>query len=760
MKKTIYCKFLVLWVVGILLLIISTQAQVEQVKSNVFLMVNDVNNLPIAYPKCWLNDIADNAKITGQYQANGYIKFEVYSGHQYSLSFEGYSDYDMISIPANRAWEIKKTIVFNPKQNKQFVENMIVGTFDTVHQSKTNIPFVDDRHSGVVIALINENLNPVVNEMVGLVNIEGKRWYKSITDSKGEALFVVPISEKYIIVIGDAMDYGELPELTRGGGYLKIQLDYITSNVEEHVSNDTITQSITNKDKNSSDRAYVKLYLRDLNGMPLPDEEICFDVAGSKKVYFCKTNKDGIAEAILPKNAKYILNFKYERGIDLLDYKNVSGSHQTEIEYSYAGSKAIEEHYRQQQANTDDFKGDFRQITIKPLPNKDELIQKTVDGFVLDFEEETPVSGVCVHDNVLFVPDMFYGKRLIAIDLQTKKTLWTREMEESGLSPLFCKDGIIYVSTYSCTLYAIKADNGELLWSKWLFPIVYSTASGSGNLIFMTLANDLGTIDSKNEDNAFLLISLDEKTGDIEWQCNIDQEALVFPVVQNDFVFVTTMKGTLYKIDAATGKCLAITKGNFIAPPSVVNDKILIPELVGGRIIAKTLHVADLKTVNQNSGYQTALLFEDIMDLSCVQKMNFTGFQIAVKSDLAYINEQNAISCYRISDWKLVWRKTMPKTALSSDFMLSTYHQLAPYIIGNTVVATNPSGYVYFFNYKDGDLLHSENLGAKLFTPCIINHGYLISTTIDGKVVCKKSRFADLENFLMLNGDAQHNLIY
>jgi outer membrane protein assembly factor BamB len=140
---------------------------------------------------------------------------------------------------------------------------------------------------------------------------------------------------------------------------------------------------------------------------------------------------------------------------------------------------------------------------------------------------------------------------LEATDTVTGKMIWRQAMVWTG--PLVAGDGAVYVAGASgAGITAIKARSGETLWQ----------ASLAGNSLAPALDN--GTLYVWSSSN--IVYALDAATGTKLWQAlmpvdtaddaGISQALLPLhaPAVSDQHVVVTSMGGSLYAFDRATGK--------------------------------------------------------------------------------------------------------------------------------------------------------------------------------------------------------------
>ena len=395
--------------------------------------------------------------------------------------FADLPDYEEMSIPPGKKWQITKTVIYDPRLKGKSKIDIFSISYDTVHQTYTGQkPKMDQSLIRISLKDTDHSVKP--NIPVSLVSAETKKLYRTLTDKEGHANLIIPFNKTYTILLNDAMEYGELPPTPKGGGMLGIRLEYTEADVKEKEENDTIRQFLS-KYEPTTDRVYIHLLLKDNNLNPLEDENIYFDVVGNDKVYHTTTNEKGIAQLLLPKDSKYILNFQYEREVDLLNYKNVAGYREVDIEYHYMGTETIEKYYETSERDRDGFFENFPDTKITSYFAGNKYLKKTPVGFNLEMTNETPVSTPAVGEDKIFIPGPYYTNELICVEEKTGEFIWGVHLDEAGVSSVVYSDGIVFVNTYSCTLYALDAKTGDLLWAKWLAAILFTTPAVSGNKV-------------------------------------------------------------------------------------------------------------------------------------------------------------------------------------------------------------------------------------------------------------------------------------
>jgi len=234
-------------------------------------------------------------------------------------------------------------------------------------------------------------------------------------------------------------------------------------------------------------------------------------------------------------------------------------------------------------------------------------VNKKDNGYEVKLPGNYPIPTPAYYKNKLYVSGGFGSKTYYCFDAASGKNIWAVNLDDDGPSTAVIEDDIVVFNTESCTLFALDANNGKMLWSWWLGdPLassptihkgkVYTTypANAQGHLQFqgnaqqLNLQNfDIGQTNEpevKKEDvnnkakvapSSHILGCFDLKTGKILWQKWVDGEAMSAPVIEKDQVYITTFPGTVYRFAAGDGKILAASKARATSAPTIVGNQVL-----------------------------------------------------------------------------------------------------------------------------------------------------------------------------------------
>src|SRR6266487_44476 len=128
-------------------------------------------------------------------------------------------------------------------------------------------------------------------------------------------------------------------------------------------------------------------------------------------------------------------------------------------------------------------------------------------------------------------------------------------------SPIIVEN-VIYIGSTNSHLYAVRADNGTILWS-----------FATDNQIFSTPAVADGLIYFGSDDKHVYAIT---RQGQLHWKFPVHAGVPGSPVVVDKVVYIGSQDGSCYALDATTGRQLWArqTGAGIVSSPAVIDNKV------------------------------------------------------------------------------------------------------------------------------------------------------------------------------------------
>jgi outer membrane protein assembly factor BamB len=673
----------------------------------------------------------------------GNCNFNVPRSVTYAIKVDGKAAGE-VAIPATGGSSVTKSLVVEFSKPAVATAKMDTIKFAVGEELKAN------ETEGIGIINVGNGDEGVKGVKITLVSTKINKAFVTYSGDDGAARMKLPLNNDYKIYT-DGIEFGhtfnmpDIPYINKG---LKIQ--YIPTHITETATGDTIIQNQNDITGATADRVYIYFTITEPNGTTLlANEPIYLNSTTGTKVYQATTNSAGRAKFLIPKDAVYSVNFKYERDVDLLDLTQNKGYRTIEIDYSYLGSANIEKFYDTAKRDKNGFLTEFMVSEVKPHTIHTNYLEKTATGYNLNlvddasYSKEVSSSPPSVAGNNLFISGGYYSRYFYGFDKGTGKNLWGVELADGGASAAVSDSGVVLIITQSCTLYALDQIAGTPLWSKWLGSSMYSTPTVANGKVYAVYPDDLYTYGSDTKGD-YVLVCFGLKKGDIQWQQRISGNVAGSPVYANGNVYLTNKTGMLYAFEGTKGKEIAKKQLNAISAPTVVGNNLVIAT-------QKTTGVKELGMYNTT----TLALVKKLPGSAPINKegdgaitdmSNDEGRALCYKGKYYYVLKQTVYCADATGN--TVWSKPIGADC-----------NTMPVVAGGKIVVADDAGKVQLLSPADGSVAKTYNLGSPIFSQPVVNNGVIYAATKKGTMVSHKTGDTSLNGWAMWCGNAGHNTV-
>jgi outer membrane protein assembly factor BamB len=687
------------------------------------------------------------SSLTATTDHDGKAVFKLVEPGNYSFSYLEMKNVATAEVKAGRSGKFTRSVTYDPK-----------GVFaEKPKADRTGISFtnVEPRHLrtdrsacmlNILVKKTNRSLVPHVN--ISVVSIKTKTIYKSKTNASGKAIFYLPVNDQYEIDVNDLKAYEQVTIKDYSGMEMTEVVFYEKTRVNEIVKGDTLIQNHITETAGTSSHIHYTLKLKDYNGNPLVDEPVYMKAMGATLVYEGKTNDQGSCSLMLEKGHNYVLNLKHESGVHMVEAPVSQGFRTESSTRRYRGSKLIERLIEEQKIEMEkvmarltdqkDHNGEtitFHETPVEKAAAPDNYLSRTPEGLEIDFNAVGPASTPTVIGNKMFSQEGLYSSNYFCLDATSGKFVWGLELGESGISPAVHHDGVLLINTASCTLYAIDAETGELLWSRWLASYVYSTPTAHGNSVYVVYSHGGYPV----------TVSFDLRTGKLNWFQPVDAEAIACPVVAGSEVHVASQNGIYYVFDTETGEPKK-TSSTFkvVSSPTITKNEIYVTATFGG---TERLVVLDRETLELKKKYPTSLTslkISGVRNVDETDQMNFNGSHpIVYKNQVVIITDSKTIRAFDIASEEMLWEQSI---ATNSDQL--------PIVANERVIITSTDGKIMSYNIKTGKPKLIEEVSGEIEGQPIARNGFIY---IAAGGIIKIIKTLQRYEWNQWNKDATHN---
>lgn len=702
-------------------------SQPQPHKADLFLKIIDDTENVVPFLKVILKTIEGTSPQYSITDSKGNARFAVTTGNNYKVYIIDTQYVSTINIPLNRLSYVTQKITIPSLSEPDMIERT---TIDTINQIKLAVQRPDQGNIFLKVGLSNHLNQSIKNTEVRLFNEKLKMVYVAKTNNSGFAQFHVPGRNKYIIGVNnfDNFDTVTVPHHSFG-----IRLTYIPTKIREYETNDTITQYGGSSFRTTTDRALVKVHLKDHDNKPLDNEDVYFDVIGTSKVYYGKTGSNGVLTMLLPKGQQYELNFKYERAMKRLDYPFDPTLFTTQFYMTYIGSQKVEEFYANANRNENGYRNDFMEGKATNMQLDAGVYEKTSRGFNLNFPDEGAILTPAVHDNKLFISAGYYSPNIYCLNAETGESIWGLKLAENGPSVLVIADGMLLINTQSCTLYAIDIETGILAWSKWLGPNIYHSPTVKNGKVYASYPDDLNMTSDR-----FVLAAFNIKTGEVIWQNRLKSEPLSAPVATENNLFITDLSGNLYNFNANNGEQIAVVDAQVTCAPTYDGNNLL------ANTIAKANSSSCYTTVFNPENLSVTKVFKQLNDSAFSQwnyhhtaslLMSYSRNRVFINKGHYYQINRAGLQAFNSENGEIKWTVGLksnlnynPVLTYAGKYLLASSHS-------SKLALIDPVKAQKVKEYYLGEIISSEPVVANGWIYCGTKHGKLVAINTKNKAI-------------------------
>lgn len=669
----------------------------------------------------------------------GKAEFNMPRNVAYTIKVDG-KPYGTITAPATGASAITKTVVAD-------FALPAVAKMDTIY-FQVNEKSGASTTEGVALVDVYSHGNKYVPGIkITLVCTKLNKAFVAYSNEKGTARMKLPLNNDYEmytdnIKFGEVFSMPDIPYITQG-----LRIQYIPTKIRETASGDTIRQNQEDITEATADRVFIYVDIADPQGNRLPNEDVYLSAYGITKVYAAKTGPTGRAKFLIPQDAVYSVNFKYENNVDRLDLTTTKDYRSIEIDYTYFGSANIEKFYQDAKRDKAGFRTEFMSPEVKPHKIHANYLEKTANGFNLKLTDpegyagEEASSPPAVGGNNLMISGGYSSRYFYSFDKNSGINRWGVELADGGASATVSDSGVTLVITQSCTLYALDENNGKPLWTKWLGSSMYSTPTVANGNVYAVYPDELVAYGGNGGGN-YVLVCFSLKSGDIKWQQRLDGNVKGSPVVAGGKVYLASQWGTVYAFEGSKGTAIAHKELKAVSPPTVLGNNVLVSISKDGK--TKSLAMLDANTLAVVKTMPGTSPVAAPANGAIDQMNNDQGRALGYKGKFYYIMK-STLYCADATG-KTVWSKP-----------ISGESNTMPTVAGGKIVVATENGDVSLLSPTDGALVKKYSTGNSIYSQPIVEDGVIYASTKTGKMTAIKTGDKTLDGWAMWGGNGSHN---
>ncbi|HHH27682.1 MAG TPA: hypothetical protein ENK57_04965, partial [Polyangiaceae bacterium] len=370
----------------------------------------------------------------------------------------------------------------------------------------------------------------------------------------------------------------------------------------------------------------------------------------------------------------------------------------------------------------------------------------------------TPVYGA----GQVFVGGGFSSHQLFAYNARTGEREWTASAPDGGPSAAIVEDGKILFNTESCTLFAVDAETGRRRWSRWLGdPLMSQPAAGNG-LVFSGHVVDgrspghvaVGTTGygvGGGRRYAFTAMNLSD--GAPRWTRPIDSDVMNAPVLEGEDVFLTTMRGSVYRMNQRTGRVRWRRQLHATSAPWLHQGEVHVTVRTRGQG-----GVQEKSVILSRERGETQAEFDPVdaayvagrPDPGVQQGWAYEGSRSTVVGGRVYQTIGNEVHCRDADTHELLWRRRYTENR-------NARPASPPAIAGSQLVFGTRDGVLFGLDIDTGMTAWAYDVGEPIAAQPTVGHGWVYASTTRGGVVALEVSDVSFDGWHMWGGNAAHN---
>lgn len=427
----------------------------------------------------------------------------------------------------------------------------------------------------------------------------------------------------------------------------------------------------------------------------------------------------------------------------------------------------------------------------------EKYLTKTDWGYVVHMPGSTPVASPAIVGDNLYACGGFGSKIYSSFQLSTGALQWSLDLSDDGPSPAVFEDSTMVFNTESCTIFALNRHNGKLMWSHWLGDPLLSTPVVSDGRVYSAYpALGLHGHEKKYKQLSptHAMACFNARNGTILWQKWLDGDIMVTPVVDGNFLYLTTFTGSVYKIDKQNGNILACMALRATSPPSIQGNYVYVTRRADehGKVresiaILEANTLAFIKEINKvdapyldytvqrkaqlntdakqwdagngfgagapaSSGWQNAS--------NNIGQSSVSTLQLFQPSTVAFHQQNivclmgNRIYCLNPVTGDTVWTHPFDGNMHTQGGTLAT----TPLVCNNYLVTVTTAGKVLALNLTNGTIAFEKDIKRKVRTAPVVYKGIIVVPTQTGDVCVVNTGIKDIDNWPVFMKNAQHKI--
>ena len=412
-------------------------------------------------------------------------------------------------------------------------------------------------------------------------------------------------------------------------------------------------------------------------------------------------------------------------------------------------------------------------------------------GFMIEIPGGRPLATPAYEGGRIFVGGGFGSYDFYAFDARTGKPIWHCFTKDDGPTAAVVSDGVVVFNTESCTLLAVSAETGRVLWAHWLGDPLMSQPAVKDGRVYMVYP-DMKT-------HKHMLACFDLKKGNCLWRAPISGEAITAPILADGFVHLATVDGMLYKFCASSGEQIYAKREGVTSAPWVCADRVFVSRrkvvaaggrksvlegvqtydsYAGGRVgalanplkaryldaatVARSKVQEAMEKADSAVGFGTAPASAKLKHAAANIGQStvagcwaYQGARPCVLGSYCFCNHGNVVQMMETKTAKVLWARELKLPGLENAGWIGS---TPPAVVNNKLFFGTVTGHVVCLDARTGKLLWSVKLeGERVRFQPAVARGWIYVPTDSGRIYAFPTGDEKDDGWYAWGGSATHN---
>lgn len=274
--------------------------------------------------------------------ATGMVTATFDSGKEWQMYVNNFYTKRVVEVPESGSGEMSMTYTYNPDLAKRLARQVYdrSGFTEEVYEY-TEGKYPPEGKGTLKIKLVDEDKRELPGVKVTLVDVKDKTTLTTTTDKKGYASFWGKLGQEYDIDVADMMNVS-YSEVNREAMITTTEtVRFQPVQFTEKIKGDTVVQNLNGVTEPATGYQFCELIILK-DGIPAANEPVYIQQIKGTRVYTGKTDGNGSIQFMLPFHQKYMVAFRFQRDVDVIDLMDVHGSSKREMLLTYIPNPRLE----------------------------------------------------------------------------------------------------------------------------------------------------------------------------------------------------------------------------------------------------------------------------------------------------------------------------------------------------------------------------------------------------------------------------------